>query len=114
MMENENPHSELMRLRKAQSNAQQNEVFGGLSNQERSEYNDRTERIHELSAQLQLTTDTDRDAAEQRREWNKESETDTPQSEGRQPYRTREQDSKKTVTDSLKIKHKNNAKEGRD
>jgi hypothetical protein len=31
-----------------------------------------------------------------------ESQTDTPQSEGRQPYRTREQDSTNASTDSLK------------
>jgi hypothetical protein len=40
-------------------------------------------------------------AAEQRGEWNKKSETDTPQSEGRQLYCTREQDSTNASTDSL-------------
>jgi hypothetical protein len=42
----------------------------------------------------------------QRRRWNKEAETDTPQSEARQPYRTREQDSTNAFTDSLKTKQK--------
>src|ERR1700688_5269404 len=40
--------SELMRLRKAQNKAQQNETYGGLSKQEQSEYNSRAERIHQL------------------------------------------------------------------
>ena len=40
-------------------------------------------------------------AAEQRGEWNKKSETDTPQSEGRQLYCTREQDSTNASTDFL-------------
>jgi hypothetical protein len=38
----------------------------------------------------------------QKRQWNNESETDTPRGEARQPYRTREQDSAKAFTDSLK------------
>ena len=42
----------------------------------------------------------------QRHQWNKESQTDTPQNEARQPYRTREQDSTNAFTDSLKTKQK--------
>jgi hypothetical protein len=49
--EDENPHSELMRLQKAQSKARQDEVFGGLSHAEQAEYNSRARRIHELDTQ---------------------------------------------------------------
>ena len=90
-MEDETPHSELIQLLKAQNRARQNEVFGGLSKQERDEYDCRGMRIHELDAQLDTIAAADTVAAEQRREWNKESETDTPRGESRQPYRTREQ-----------------------
>jgi hypothetical protein len=41
----------------------------------------------------------------QGREWNKESETDTPQSEVRQPYRSREKDSTTPFIDSLETDH---------
>jgi hypothetical protein len=50
--EEENPHSELTQLRKAQRKTRENEVYGGLSKQERDEYTGRAERIHELNAQL--------------------------------------------------------------
>jgi hypothetical protein len=96
-----------MRLRKAQSKAQQNETYGGLSKQERSEYNGRADRIHELNTQIQLSVEANRHGAEQRRDWNKASETDTTQSEARQPYRTREHDSTKAFTDSLKTRRTN-------
>jgi hypothetical protein len=98
----ENTASELARLRKQQQQAQQDEVYGGFSKSERAEYDRRAERINELETQLQTVTSTDEAAAEQRHEWNKKSETDTPQSEGRQANRTREQDSTNASTDSLK------------
>ena len=98
----ESPKSELARLRKRQLQARQDEVYGGLSESERAEYDTRGERIKELDAELQTLASADTAAAEQRGEWNKKSETDTPQSEGRQPYRTREQDSTNASTDSLK------------
>jgi hypothetical protein len=98
----ENPKSELARLRKRQRQARQDEVYGGFSKSERAEYDSRAERINELELQLQTLASADKGAAEQRGEWNKKSETDTPQSEGRQPYRTREQDSTNASTDSLK------------
>jgi hypothetical protein len=44
----------------------------------------------------------DSDAAQQRRDWNKQSEPDTPQREARQPYRSREHDSSNAFTDSQK------------
>jgi hypothetical protein len=96
-----NTASELARLRKKQQQAQQEEVYGGFSKSERAEYDSRAERINELETQLQTVT-SDEAAAEQRHEWNKKSETDTPPTEGRQPNRTREQNSTNASTDSLK------------
>jgi len=75
----ENPKTELARLREEQRQAGQDEVYGGFSKSERAAYDTRAERIRELDAQL-LT----------RRERNRKSETDTPQSQGRQPYSSRE------------------------
>jgi hypothetical protein len=98
----ESPKSELVRLRKRQRQARQDEVYGGFSKSERAEYDSRAERINELDAQLQTLASADKAAAEQRGEWNKKSETDMPQSEGRQPYRTREQDSTDAFTDFSK------------
>jgi hypothetical protein len=48
VMEDETPYDELVRLRKAQINALQNEIYGGLSRAEKAEYNRRAERIREL------------------------------------------------------------------
>jgi hypothetical protein len=67
-----------------------------------AEYDSRAERINKLDAQLQTLASADKAAAEQRGEWNRKSETDMPQSEGRQPYRTREQDSTDAFTDFSK------------
>jgi hypothetical protein len=50
--EDENPHSELTGLQKAQNKARQDEVFGGLTHAEQTEYNSRAKRIHELETQL--------------------------------------------------------------
>ncbi len=47
-MPEEKPEFELIRLRKEQNKARHDEVFGGLSPAERSEYNGKAERIHEL------------------------------------------------------------------
>ena len=98
----ETPKSELARLRKEQRQARQDEVYGGFSKSERAEYDSRAERIHELDSQLLTKTSADEAASEQRREWNRKSETDTAQSEGRQPYRNRGADSTNALTDSLK------------
>ena len=46
----EKPQFELIRLRKEQNKARQDEVFGGLSPAERAEYNGKAERIHELES----------------------------------------------------------------
>jgi hypothetical protein len=102
VMAEETPQSEVTRLRKAQILARQHEVFGGFSPSERIEYDDRAKRIKELDAQLEAIAVVDKAGAEQRREWNKSSETDTPQSEARQPYRSREKDSTTAFTDLLR------------
>lgn len=47
-MADETPHDELLRLRKLQLKALQNEVYGGLSHQEKAAYNARADRIREL------------------------------------------------------------------
>jgi hypothetical protein len=47
-MEQETPHDELVRLRKLQLKALQNEIYGGLSHQEKAAYDTRAERIREL------------------------------------------------------------------
>ena len=47
-MEQETPHDELVRLRKLQLSALENEVYGGLSHQEKAAYDARAERIREL------------------------------------------------------------------
>ena len=98
----ESPKSELARLHNPQRQARQDEVYGGFSKSERAEYDSRAERINELDAQLQTLASADKVAAEQRGEWNKKSEMDMPQSEGRQPYRTREQDSMDAFSDFSK------------
>ena len=43
-MSDENPRSELIRLRKAQRKAEQDEIYGGFSKGERAEYDDRGKR----------------------------------------------------------------------
>jgi hypothetical protein len=57
-MDEENLQSELTRLLQEQTNARQREVYGGLSQTEKIEYNRRADRISELCNHLQ----TDRDA----------------------------------------------------
>jgi hypothetical protein len=97
----EEPQSEVTRLREAQTLARQHEVYGGFSPSERIEYDERAKRIKELDAQLEAIAVADTAGAEQRRDWNKLSETDTPQGEARQPYRSREKDSTTAFADSL-------------
>ena len=47
-MEDETPHDELMRLLKAQLKTRQDEIYCGLSQTEKTEYDRRAERIREL------------------------------------------------------------------
>ena len=101
-MEDETLSAELARLRDQQFSARQNEVYGGLSKVEQADYDARVKRIYELTKQVEAIASSNRAQAEQRREWNKSSETDTPQSEARQPYRSREKDSTTEYVDSLK------------
>jgi hypothetical protein len=101
MLAEENPKSELARLRREQPKTQQDEIHGGLSQAERAEY-DRTKRIDEVKKQLETIASSEEAQTEQGREWNKKAETDAPQSEGRQPYRDREQDPPNAFNDSLK------------
>ena len=48
--------SELTRLRKDQNKARQDEIFGGLSPEERAEYNGKAEQIHKLESEIQAST----------------------------------------------------------
>jgi hypothetical protein len=122
-MANQKLHSELTRLRREQSKAREAEVFGGFSRAERGEYEARANRIHDVEIELDHTKPAERDsssdmrAAGQKREWDKTSETDTPQSNAHQPYRSREKDSANAFTDLLKTgrgKRKNGPQEGRE
>ena len=85
-----------------QSKARSDEVFGGLTQSERAAYDARSNRIYDLESEILRARQIDFDAAEQRRDWNKRSEPDTPQNEARQPYRSREHDSSKAFTNSQK------------
>jgi hypothetical protein len=106
-MDEETPQSELTRLRKAQVLAQEREIYGGFSPAERIEYDNRAKRINELDAQVRALAIADDAASERRRDWNKLSETDTPLSGARQPYRSREKDSTTAYTESLKTDQAN-------
>jgi hypothetical protein len=46
------PEDELIRLRREQSKMRQDEVFGGLSPEERAAYETKENRIHELERDL--------------------------------------------------------------
>jgi hypothetical protein len=54
----EKREAELKRLRKEQSKARQDEVFGGWSRAERAEYIRKEERIHELESDTQVSAVT--------------------------------------------------------
>ena len=103
-MEDETLSAELARLRDQQFSARQNEVYGGLSKVEQADYDARAKRIYELTKQVEAIASSSRAQAEQRREWNKSSETDTPQIDARQSYRSRERDSTTAYVDSVKAK----------
>jgi Skp family chaperone for outer membrane proteins len=72
-----------------------------LSKAERAEYEAGRKRIDALTKKVEATASSRAAQAEQRGEWKKMSETDTPQSEARQPYRSREKDSTNKFIDSL-------------
>jgi hypothetical protein len=99
----EKPEIELKRLRVEQGKARQDEVFGGLTPAERAAFNARTKRINELEIELAaiaFAKSAQRANANQTAQWNKEAETDTPQGEAHQPYRSRESDSANSYQDS--------------
>lgn len=90
--------SEIARLRAQQDNAKQDEIFSGLSSEERAAYDARAERIRELDVKLDEISIAEQASAAQRHEWNKLAETDSPQEGQRQPYRDRERDSIRAFT----------------
>jgi hypothetical protein len=117
-MQYESIQSELARLRRDQRESLESEVFLGLTPAERAEYDRKTDRIHALEIDLALSGITERSLqsakTRQRQEWNKDSETDTPQNEAHQPYRSREKDSPEADAESLRSardKRKNERKE---
>jgi hypothetical protein len=109
-MAEEKPESELARLREEQSKTRQEEVFGGLSLAERAQYNAKAERIHVLERTIQAPAVAKKSSqsakAKQRRQWREEAETDTPQAEAHQPYRSREKDSADFSKDSKRKRGK--------
>jgi uncharacterized protein YdaT len=112
---NEKLQAELTRLRKLQSDARYNEIFGGFSKLERNEYEERQKRIYILQAHLEEGAVAEQPmtaGANQRREWNRRSETDIPQAEARQQYHSREKDSSKAFTDSLTGSQNNRPRSG--
>jgi hypothetical protein len=102
-MPKEKPEFELNRLRAELSRARQEEVFGGLSPSELAEYNRKSERVHKLAGEIHMGAIFEKSSGaaqiEQQRQWNKDPETDTPQAEAHQPYRSREKDSTDSSTD---------------
>jgi len=106
----EKPESELKRLRDEQYKTRQDEVFGGLSPAERTEYNRKSKRINDLAIELTASAGAKKGpqsaTAEQRRQWNKDSETDTPQDKAHQPYRNRERDSANRSADPRRKREK--------
>jgi hypothetical protein len=90
--------AELKRLLKERHKARQDEVFGGFSPEGKAD------RIHALESEIQASAVAKKSSlsakAEQKRQWNKESETDTPQAEAHQPYRSREKGSTDCSSDS--------------
>ena len=80
-MEVKKLQDELERLVGLQRAALRNETYGGFSPAERLEYDERRKRIVDLRTQIADKASVESNmtgAADQRREWNKSSETDTP------------------------------------
>ena len=51
-MSNESPQAEMLRLRQEQAQARRNEIFGGLTSEERAAYEIKQKRLRELEHQL--------------------------------------------------------------
>ena len=96
-MAKEKPEFELKRLRTETLKIMQKEVYGGLSSEERAQYDGKCERIHELVKEIQVSAaaqmNSESATREQQHQWDKTAETDTSQLKGRQTYRSREKDS---------------------
>jgi hypothetical protein len=109
-MPKEEPESELKRLRAELYKTRQDEVFGGLSPAERGEYDRKSGRIYELASEIQASAVAEESSeavqVKRRLQWNREAETDTPQGEAHQPYRSREKDSTGSPTDSSRQRGK--------
>lgn len=54
-MRSEKPGSELRRLQTEQSKTRHDEIFGGLSPEERAEYDRKADRIHKLESEIQAS-----------------------------------------------------------
>jgi len=95
---------ELQRLRAELNKIRQDEVFGGLSAVQLAEYNRKSDRVYDLEFELHVIAFARKSLVvakeEPERQWDKDPETDTPQAEARQPYRSREKDSTDSSTDS--------------
>ena len=107
-MERESPLAEVLRLLREQNKARKDEVFGGLSAAERADYNRKAARILELESCLggDIFRSRSAEAAARRSDgWDQTSETDTPQSNARQPYRDREKDARKSKKESKRQKN---------
>lgn len=117
-MPKEKPELELNRLRRELGKARQDEVFGGLSPAERSEYNRKAERLHELLGEIHMSAIAERSSgaakAEQERQWSKDPETDTPQGEAHQPYCSREEHSTNSSTNWRRQMERTKAPEEKD
>ena len=102
-MAKEKPEFELNRLRTELRKARQDEIFGGLSPAELSEYNRKAKRIHELLGEVHMSAIAERSSGaaqiEQQRRWNEDPETNTPQAEAHRPYRSREKESEGSSID---------------
>ena len=51
-MSDESPEAEMLRLRREQAKARRDEIFGGLTPEERAAYEVRRKRLHDLELQL--------------------------------------------------------------
>lgn len=109
-MAKEKPESELTRLRVEQEKTRRDEVFGGLSPAERTEYEKKADRIRTLESQIQASAVAKKSSqnatATRRRQCKIKSETDSPQGEVRQPYGSREKGSTDASRDSTKRRGK--------
>ncbi|MGA9511033.1 MAG: hypothetical protein WBV55_20595 [Candidatus Sulfotelmatobacter sp.] len=100
-MDRETPRAEVLRLLREQRKTRQDEIFGGLSVSERTEYDKKANRISELELLLETASlSLFSEPASNNGAWDKISETDTPQFLARQPYRDREKDSRDSQADN--------------